>query len=647
MCGIIGFLGAFHGEDSLPVLRNMVAKIAHRGPDAQGVWVSDSGDVALGHRRLSILDLSPSGAQPMATRDGRYVIVFNGEIYNYAELRNSLVSLGIEFRGSSDTEVLLNAIATWGVPTTLPRLNGMFAFAVWDRLSRRLWIARDRFGEKPLYYSWQNGALLFGSELKAFGPHPAFSREVDTDALSLFVRFNYVPAPYSIFKHVRKLPPGQYLCAVPGESPPEPAPYWSLTEATARSKRVNISAADPALVEMVDKNLSRSVKMRMVSDVPVGAFLSGGIDSSVIVALMQAQSSRPVKTFTIGFWEGAYNEADDAAKVARHLGTEHHELYLSSRECMDVIAGLPDMYDEPFADSSQIPTALVSQFTSKHVTVALSGDAGDEIWGGYNRYYWSMRIWPRIRRLPLALRHMFAALIQSMSPVAWDRFFNASNYLVPKRLRVRGGGEKLHKLSDALDALDSDQLYASFVSQWQRPGDVLVESREPRLLQNWFDSTPADLNFVERMMFLDSQTYLPDDILCKVDRASMASSLEARVPFLDNEHVELAWSLPLETRIHRGVGKWPLRQVLKRYLPESIFERPKLGFGIPIGSWLRGPLRPWAEEMLTESRIRRDGYFRVDVVRKQWEEHLSGRFNRQHSLWGVLMFQAWLTRKWN
>jgi asparagine synthase (glutamine-hydrolysing) len=647
MCGITGFITGkpVDRESGLGYLQQMTTALAHRGPDAEGLFLSTDGQVGFGHRRLSILDLSPAGAQPMRTSDGRFVLTYNGEIYNFKDLRKQLQTSGCIFNGGSDTEVLLYAIAAWGVERTLSRLNGMFAFSLWDAKTEELWLARDRFGEKPLYYAWHNQILLFGSELKALAKHPAFRREINPSALAQFLRFNYVPWPDCIFKDAYKLGPGHFLRLKPGQAPGNPVPFWSLSTTIAQRKISPIDAEDPALIDLLDATIGKAVCGRMVSDVPLGAFLSGGIDSSTVVALMQAHSRRPIKTFTIGFWEAPYNEAEEAARVARHLGTEHHELYLSSRECTDVIATLPSIYDEPFADSSQIPTTLVSRFTRKHVTVALSGDAGDELFGGYNRYFWTARVWPRLERMPCWLRHRFAKLIHAFSPAWWERWFDVSNLIVPAKLKVRGGGEKLHKLAMAMDAETVDELYRGFVSQWQNPEEVLINGSEPPFLARHLGALPGSLGSIERMMYLDSITYLPSDILCKVDRASMASGLEARVPFLDNEVVELAWSLPLDVKIHRGIGKWPLRRLLNRYVPEKLFGRPKMGFGIPIDSWLRGPLRPWAEEMLDEKRLKESGYFNVPLVRSRWQEHLSGRRNYQHLLWIVIMFEAW-RREW-
>ena len=642
MCGITGFIdNERKAADSLAIVRRMTRLLAHRGPDSEGTWQSPDGRVNLGHRRLSIIDLTPSGHQPMCSPDGGHVVSYNGEIYNYRDLRDDLIKQGVVIRGGSDTEVLLHALITWGVKPALKRLNGMFAFAYWNGAERKLWLARDRFGEKPLYYSWQNGRFFFGSELKALAQHPAFVREIDRSILPTYFRFNYVPWPHSIFKNVFKLTPGHCLeVDLSGEARAS-ASYWQLRELIEERKLDKRTAYDPELITELDGLLTKAVGQRMLADVPLGAFLSGGIDSSVVVALMQKQSTRPVKTYTIGYRDASYNEATDAARVAKHLGTDHHEYYISSRACVDIIARLPEIYDEPFADSSQIPTTLVSQFTRKHVTVALSGDAGDEMFGGYNRYIWSRRIWPMIDSLPAGIRGIARDMAHRLSPVQWDKIFSILSPILPGKFHVRGAGDKLHKLAAAIGAKDTDTLYRSFVSQWQNPADILDETAESPSLIDDPNAYPERLHFIEKMMYLDQRSFLTDDILCKVDRATMSTGLEARVPFLDNDVARFAWSLPVEIKLHGGVAKWPLRQVLKRYVPDALFERPKMGFGIPIGDWLRGPMRDWAEDLLDEKQMRAEGYLRVDVVRKAWAQHLSGRRNLQHQLWCVLMFQAW------
>lgn len=577
----------------------------------------------------------------MRTDDCRFTLTYNGEIYNAHVLRQRLLSAGETFRGTSDTEVLLLALARFGVPETLRELNGMFAFALWDEVMGRLWLARDRFGEKPLYYGWHEGVFLFGSELKALAAHPAFRREIDPAVVSLFVRFACIPSPHCIFRGTFKLPPGNFLMVAPGGAATESAPYWRLQEIAGGGQ---FAADDPMLLDTLDAMLRRAVGSRMMADVPIGAFLSGGIDSSTIVALMQAQSARPVKTFTIGFKEANYNEAIDAARIAAHLKTEHHELYLSSRDCLEMLPRLPEIYDEPFADSSQIPTTLVSRFTVQHVTVALSGDAGDEMFGGYHRHVWTSRLWPKLQGMPRFGRQAFAELAQSLAPSTWDRLFAGTNRVLPSSWRLRGGGEKIHKLARAMEAETLDELYLSLVSQWKEPSRVVRNGGNISPLGDALQAVPPVLGSAERMMFLDTITYLPSDILCKVDRASMSTGLEARVPFLDNDLAEFVWKLPINLRIRDGVGKWPLRQVLKRYVPEELFERPKAGFGVPIGDWLRGPLRDWGEHLLSEPRLREGGFFEPRSVRIEWERHQSGRRNSQHALWPILMFEAWRER---
>jgi asparagine synthase (glutamine-hydrolysing) len=646
MCGITGFLGdnRLRREEALVVLQGMTDAIRHRGPDADGFWQNPDGRVNFGHRRLSILDLSPTGEQPMVSPDGQQVLIFNGEIYNFPELRTELERAGQQFQGTSDTEVLLHALSCWGAKETLPRLNGMFAFALWDERSRRLTLARDRFGEKPLYYAWHNETFLFGSELKALMRHPGFRREIDPTSVERLVNFGYIGAPQTIFVNVQKLRGGTFLDVSPGQEPSSPQAYWDPRTMLAARGRISSELGDEEIIDHLDGVLRQAVKQRMVADVPLGAFLSGGIDSSTVVALMQAQSTRPVKTFTIGFWESDYNEAKDAAKVARHLQTEHHELYLTSKECINTILNLAEIYDEPFGDSSQIPTTLVSQFTRRHVKVALSGDAGDEFFGGYNRYFWSERLWNRFQRVPRGLRVLGRDVIKSVDAQAWERMVGLGNHLVPRRFRVRGGGDKMQKLARILEAASPEEIYLELVSnpQWAESVCKNAGSLESPFA-SWKDCT-ASLGNIERMMFLDQMTYMTDDILCKVDRASMSASLEARVPFLDNQLTEFAWSLPAAYKIRGGVGKWPLRQILKRYLPEELFDRPKMGFAIPVGDWLRGPLREWAEDALSEKRLNEAGFFNTEIVRARWTEHVTGVRNNQHALWGILIFQDWVKK---
>jgi asparagine synthase (glutamine-hydrolysing) len=645
MCGLAGFIDcdrATPASELRATVDRMAATLRHRGPDAGGGWVDPATGVALGFRRLAILDLTEGGDQPMASACGRYVIVFNGEVYNFRELRKELVAAGHAFRGRSDTEVLLAAVSAWGVESALRRSNGMFAFALWDRTLRVLHLARDRLGEKPMYYGWAGASFLFGSELKALRANPAFRAEVDRDALALYLRHKYVPAPWSIYHGVRKLPAGTLLTVDPGTRGRDaaPRPYWSAREAAEAGPDRRLGADEA--VEELDGLLRDAVRLRMVADVPLGAFLSGGIDSSTVVALMQAQSSRPVKTFTVGYEDDDFNEAADALAVARHLGTDHTELYLSPAECMEVIPRLPTLYDEPFADSSQIAVFLVSALARRHVTVSLSGDGGDELFGGYNRYLWAPAVWRRASRFPRPLRRTATSLLTSRSPEAWGRLLRRAGALAPRSVNQRLVGDKLYKLARVLELDRSEDLYLELVSHWKEPGSIVMGARElptPVTDPAQWAQVPG---IAEHMMYLDLVTYLPDDILAKVDRASMGVSLEARVPLLDHRVVEMAWRVPLDLKVRNGSTKWLLRQVLHRYVPPRLVERPKMGFGVPIDRWLRGPLRDWAEALLDQRRLRADGYLDPEPVAARWAEHLSGRRDWQYHLWDVLMFQAWL-----
>jgi len=646
MCGFSGYLTAslLDVGRGRQVLGQMCNAILNRGPDAEGYWVNSKDGIGLGHRRLSILDLSSAGHQPMVCHTGRYVIAFNGEIYNHLELRSELENLNAGslalggWRGHSDTETLLAGIVSWGIKQTVGRCIGMFAFAVWDNKERVLTLGRDRLGEKPIYYGWQgvgeSATFLFGSELKALKAHPAFSAEINRDALCLLMRFNYIPSPHSIFRGIHKLQPGCLLTISLDRREPLIDAYWSNTEVAFACRLAPFMGTADEMVDEFELLLKSAVRQQMMADVPLGAFLSGGIDSSTVVALMQAQSSRPVRTFSIGFHEEGYNEAEHAKAVAKHLGTEHTEMYVTPEQALAVIPKLPALYSEPFADSSQIPTFLVSQLARQHVTVSLSGDAGDELFCGYRRYQMTAALWGKISRIPRPLRQLAGRLVTSIPPRIWDRggiFFPVS--------RV---GDKLHKGAVLLGSRTVAELYRGMVSHWDDPASLVLGATEPATVLSSSATELEGLNDVERMMVLDMLSYLPDDILVKVDRAAMGVSLETRVPFLDHRVVEFAWSLPLDYKLRDGVTKWPLRQVLYRHVPRELIERPKMGFGVPIDHWLRGPLRDWAESLLSESRLRAEGFFKPGPIRQKWAEHLSGRRNWQHHLWGVLMFQAWL-----
>jgi len=649
MCGLTGFWETTARRtkaDLCRTVQEMAGTLRHRGPDDGGEWAEARAGVALGFRRLAIVDLSPAGHQPMESASERYVIAFNGEVYNFEALRRELAGQGAAppFRGHSDTEVMLAAIEAWGLEAAVKRFVGMFAFALWDRQERVLHLVRDRLGIKPLYYGWAGDTLLFGSELKALRAHPAFRPEIDRDVLTLLLRHNYIPAPYSIYKGVQKLPPGTILTLAGGNGPgaAPPVPYWSVRDAAAAGLADPFSGSEAEAADQLDALLREAVGMRMVADVPLGAFLSGGVDSSTVVALMQAQSSRPVRTFSIGFREAGYDEAPFAREVAGHLGTDHTELYVSPEDAQAVIPTLPTLYDEPFADSSQIPTFLVSELARRHVTVSLSGDGGDELFAGYNRYFVGRSVWNRMRWMPPALRRAAGGTLAAMPPRTTDALAGRINPLLPRSLRHGGLSSKVAKTAAILGADCPDAMYETLVSHWMDPASlVLGADGEPPTALTGTDRWTGPADFTQRMMYMDLMSYLPDDILAKVDRASMAVSLEARVPLLDHRVVEFAWRLPLSLSLRGGQGKWLLRQVLYRYVPREMIERPKMGFGIPIDAWLRGPLRPWAEALLDERRLRDEGFFDPAPIRAKWHEHLSGRRNWQYHLWDVLMFQAW------
>lgn len=641
MCGIVGAIGLRSRLDSHQTA-SILGALKHRGPDDCGAWFDDSGASMLGQTRLSIVDLSEAGHQPMHSPSGRFVLVFNGEIYNHAELRAALGNL--QWRGHSDTETLLAWLERRGVQATLQAAVGMFAFALWDRERRTLTLARDRFGEKPLYYGYVGGAFAFASELKAIRALPGFQGEIDRDAVALFLRYNVIPAEHCVYRGLAKLRPGTWI-EVSGEmvarqEMPACRVYWSAVDAARRGiAEPWVPESDEAAIDAVEGALATSIAGQMVADVPVGAFLSGGIDSSTIVALMQRQSPRPVRTFSIGFSESGYDEAQAAKAVAAHLGTDHTELYVTPRDAMALIPRLPAIYDEPFADSSQIPTYLVAAMARRDVTVSLSGDAGDELFGGYTRYAMAARTWRRLERLPMLVRRGAASGIRALSPGQWQRLASA----LPARYSVPLIGDKLHKAAGVLDSESGQTLYRRLVSHWS-PDIVMRDAREPTTSeQAW----PALSSLVEEMMALDAVTYLPDDILVKVDRAAMAVSLETRIPMLDHRVFELAWRLPMHYKIRGRESKWVIRQVLYRYVPRSLIDRPKMGFGVPIGDWLRGPLRDWAEALLDTKRLDAEGFFRPDAVRQKWSEHLSGVRNWQYHLWDVLMFQAWLDEQRN
>ncbi len=646
MCGIAGFWRntSDQSTDWLEEIASTMANtLVHRGPDDCGTWVDQEVGVAFGHRRLSIIDISDAGHQPMVSANGRYVIIYNGEVYNFKELRQQLEQLGHTFRSHSDTEVMLAAFVQWGPGSSLERFNGMFAFAVWDRLDRQLWLARDRIGEKPLYYGVQNGTLFFASELKAIRANLEFKPEIDRDALASFFRFSYVPAPYSIYRGIKKLIPGHLLCLKSPVDLPEAQPYWSLDTVMQNGKNNSFTGSEEKAADELERRLSETVKSRMVSDVPLGAFLSGGIDSSTIVALMQSQSDQPVNTFTIGFHEQEFNEAVYAKKVAEHLGTNHTELYISPKEAMNVIPKLPIMYDEPFADSSQIPTHLISALAREHVTVALSGDGGDELFAGYNRYLIAERLWKVAARIPNVLKKGTVDLVAGISPESVERFYGKIEGILPRKMKISLPTEKFYKLARALGATSSPQaVYKRIVSIIHSPEQLLISGSELTTILDAQTPWQEIDDTVLTMVYLDLMTYHPDDILQKVDRAAMSVNLETRVPYLDHNLVEFIMRLPLDMKIRNGSSKWILRRVLYRHVPQELMDRPKMGFAVPVGDWIKSSMREWTEELVNKKKIEQEGYFNAQAVGEMWQQHLSEKFNHTHELWNILMFQAWL-----
>jgi len=656
MCGITGIFGNLKKDNLKKSVQTMSATLTHRGPDDHGIWVNNKDGVAFGHQRLSIMDLSFAGHQPMASPCKRFVVVFNGEIYNHLQIRKKLNKHKQDWRGHSDTETLVSAFSQWGIEKTLDQLTGMFAIAVWDSKDRNLSLIRDRFGEKPLYYGWSNGVFLFGSELKSLRKYNGFNNKIDRRVLSLYMEYMYVPNPYSIFENIYKLEPGCVLRIDESSlvQPLEDAPFapfksqglsvkqWYSLSDVARNSQKNLIKNEKEAIESLEETLLESVRSQLITDVPLGAFLSGGIDSSIIVSLMQRVSKTPVKTFTIGFEESAFNEATYAKGVSKHIGTDHYELYVTANDALKVVPDLPILYDEPFADSSQIPTYLVSKLAHQNVSVSLSGDAGDELFGGYNRYLWSERVWSKLKWMPPIMRKTIGTAIQKLPISTWD----VAGHMLSNKYRVESMGGKAHRLAHRLKTVNSlDDMYHSLVAEGSNE-DSLVSGSYPALKIKLNDSNIVKNidESVHRMMLLDTLTYLPDDILTKVDRAAMGVSLETRIPFLDYRVVELAWRLPLNIKINNGIGKWPLREILYKYVPKELIERPKAGFAIPVGQWLRGPLREWADDLLNGSIVQDDRYFDSKLVERMWVRHLSGKYDYAPSLWAILMFVSWINQ---
>jgi asparagine synthase (glutamine-hydrolysing) len=644
MCGIAGFFkgSSVKLEDQKTLLKRMSSTIQYRGPDSSGEWIDPDANIAVAHRRLSILDLSPAGHQPMISPSGRYVITYNGEVYNHLDLRSNLEN--INWKGHSDTETLLAGFDAWGITSTIKKTVGMFAMAVWDRECRELSLIRDRMGEKPLYFGWQQDTFLFASELKPLRVHPSFLGDIDRDSLNLYLRHGYITAPYSIYRGISKLIPGTILTidfTTPRGELPDPVPYWSLYDIVKSGRENTFIGSDKEAVDELEKILLRSVKGQMISDVPLGAFLSGGVDSSTIVALMQAQSSKPVRTFSIGFREDGYDEAVYAKEVARHLGTNHTELYVTPKDAMELIPDLPSMYDEPFGDSSAIPTFLVSRLAKQDVTVSLSGDGGDELFGGYGRYPSVEALWSKISRIPFAARLLAAHGMKFLATDIVKPVVLSLNSLLSGEGVNISNLYRAEALAEYLGCKDQPACYHTFVSGWRYPDMIVLNAKERLSPLTGSCPMPDFQSFTESMMYTDMLSFLHGDILTKVDRAAMAVSLETRVPLLDHRIVEFSWRLPFDVKVKGNTSKWALREVLYRYVPKKLIERPKMGFGVPVDRWMRHEFRDWAEELLSEKRIREDTLFDPRLIRNRWNEHLSGHRNWKDSLWYVLSFQAW------
>lgn len=650
MCGLVGIIAnnSTQSRDIRLALETMAGALAHRGPDASGLWCDDERGVYLGHRRLSIIDLSPTGAQPMLSSCGRYVVVFNGEIYNYQTLRTEISQLhpNQTWRGKSDTEVILAGVTHFGFETTLTKLDGMFALAVYDKLAGNIYLARDRMGEKPLYFGYVGDQFAFSSELKALKALPGWSNEIDRTALTAYFRYSYIPSPLSIYEGISKLLPGHWLKLAPQDflirKLPESTPFWQLDDAIAIGRLHPYAGSEEDAKNDLESLLMETIQKQMVSDVPIGAFLSGGVDSSTVVAMMQAQSNKPIETFTVGFADTDFNEASHAKAVARHLGTIHNEFYVSPADSLSIVPDLPLLYDEPFADSSQIPTYLIAKLARNKVTVSLSGDGGDELFCGYNRYTWMHKIWEAMSPFPARVRNALGKVAAAIPPPAIDCVYGAVRPVLPQWLQFTNASDKWAKAAGLIRESDSGALYKRIVSSWQEPSKLVLGGIEPLSIFELSEPQSHKLDLGEQMMRFDALTYLPDDILVKVDRASMGVSLESRVPLLDRQVVEFAWRLPMSMKLRNGVSKWILREVLYRYVPRDLIERPKMGFGVPIDRWLRVELKEWAEELLNERKMREQGYLNVELVRNAWDEHQSGWRNWQYPLWTVLMFQAWL-----
>lgn len=635
MCGFSGVLSNNDWSNiAEQLLSAMGDSIRHRGPNDKGIWFDEKAGIGFAHRRLSVVDLSAAGHQPMASPNGRYVIAFNGEIYNHLKLRSQLEN--ISWRGHSDTETLLAGFDAWGIEKTIVHTTGMFAFAVWDKQNQTVTLGRDRAGEKPLYYGWQGKSFLFGSELKALKLHPEFRKELNPEALSLLLRHNYIPAPHSVYKEIYKLQPGSLLQISLKNPEPKIKSYWSATQVAMDKMSAPFKGTNSEAVDELERIAKESIAQQMIADVPLGAFLSGGIDSSTVVALMQAQSTQAVRTFTIGFHEQQYNEAQHAKEVAQHLGTEHTEMYVTTNDALEVIPKLPTLYDEPFADSSQIPTYLIAQLAQQNVSVALTGDGGDELFCGYSRYPLAEKIWGNIDKVPMPIRLLASKIIKGIPANAWSGLAA----MIPRMNKTLG--VKMHKGAELLSCSSVEMAYNSFIAHQNRSQNLFsAEFTQQKMGLEDKLFTGSSLTDIDRMMLMDFISYLPDDILVKVDRAAMGVSLETRVPFLDHRFIEFAWSIPLAMKRYQGGNKWLLRQLAHRYVPSELIERPKMGFAIPVHSWLTGPLKKWSEELLDESLLSNAGIFNPHEIKKIWKNYQRGQSNPSPLVWSILMFQSW------
>ena len=641
MCGITGLILS-DGVIQKHNLSNMITSLSHRGPDSNGIWINENQNFGIGHTRLSILDLSSAGSQPMHSKNNRYIISFNGEIYNHLDIRLDLKKEypSLEFVGSSDTETILACIEKWGLSKSLKKMKGMFAIALWDKKKEELKLARDRFGEKPMYYGWIKNAFYFGSELKPIKNNPYFNLEIDRNALTQFIKYSYIPQPLTIYKNIKKLKPG-FILKVNAKKNILFEKYWSLNNLTKSTPKINSNLNENNAILNLEKKIQESVESQKLSDVPIGAFLSGGIDSSLIVSMMQLNSNTSINSFTIGFDQKLYNEARFASKVAKHLKTNHTELYVSENEVRNIIPMIPNIYDEPFADSSQLPTYLVSELARSKVKVALSGDGGDELFGGYNRYFQA----PKWYNIPKPFKFIGAEVLDFLSPNQLQILYNILKPILPKSLRSSNPINHLTKIMDIFKCNSEWEVYDSLVSLCHNSSDIVINNADLFKSKDNFPINISHLSYEEKMMYLDISTYLTDDILCKVDRAAMSVSLETRAPFLDYNLVEFAWNLPLDMKIRNGEGKWILKQILKRYIPNKLIDRPKMGFGIPMEFWLRGPLKDWAEHLLDKNNIVNDGFFNYEKIKILWDEHISEKKNHQYVLWNILVFQSW-KNKW-